>query len=248
MDPKLEKMPNYGTYVYCLNNPIILLDPDGKYPNPILIFHPNKGLHGTYNFRQATSYLLSLVSGVSEGIISNVTIQKRAAGQFRPFYSSYGGGGGITLGSSSANANITYTENFFDDNPESYKNKYIGDGQGHGYGQDIKTWLGISAHQVGHLPQIDKAGGLLSYLGEFVNQYSSSGNHNGAPYEVDADKGTGVFRDFNKFVDKKYGKDKLINIMKATEEIDGRKGSEGYKIKQIDKFWKEYEKSAEKTN
>ncbi|QYS92430.1 RHS repeat-associated core domain-containing protein [Flavobacterium covae] len=34
IDPLAEKFPNTSSYVYCLNNPIKLIDPDGKAPNP----------------------------------------------------------------------------------------------------------------------------------------------------------------------------------------------------------------------
>ncbi|WP_163444308.1 hypothetical protein [Flavobacterium columnare] len=34
VDPLAEKFPNTSPYVYCLNNPIKLIDPDGKAPNP----------------------------------------------------------------------------------------------------------------------------------------------------------------------------------------------------------------------
>ena len=238
VDPMAEKFPNSSPYNYCLGNPINLIDPDGRYPFPILIYNSKLGMYGGYNFTQSASHLLSLVSGVSERTIQNVTIQERAPGQYRPFYSASSGGGGITLGLNSDQANITYTENYFEDNQNAY--------DGHGYGQDIKAWLDISAHEVGHLPQIDKEGSLTSYLGEFIKQYAGAAGHNGASYEKDAEKGTTEFRNFNKFVDKTYGKDALINVMKATEKTDGYKGSELYKIKKIDKFWKEYEKSAKK--
>ncbi len=36
VDPLAEKYPNVGVYVYCLNNPIKYIDPDGMMPWPIL--------------------------------------------------------------------------------------------------------------------------------------------------------------------------------------------------------------------
>ena len=32
IDPKTHKLPSFSPYVFCLNKPIILMDPDGKYP------------------------------------------------------------------------------------------------------------------------------------------------------------------------------------------------------------------------
>ncbi|MCC9065947.1 RHS repeat domain-containing protein [Flavobacterium piscisymbiosum] len=32
VDPLVEKYPNVESYVYCLNSPVVLVDPDGKHP------------------------------------------------------------------------------------------------------------------------------------------------------------------------------------------------------------------------
>lgn len=101
---------------------------------------------------------------------------------------------------------------------------------------------------MGHLPQIEKEGGIIVYIGEFLSQYAEAGGHDGASYEKEADKGFEVFNRFSKFVDDKFGKNKLIDLMKATEENDGRKGTEFYKIEQINKYWKAYEKESKATD
>jgi RHS repeat-associated protein len=31
-DPMMEKYPGWSPYNYCMNNPVILIDPDGKDP------------------------------------------------------------------------------------------------------------------------------------------------------------------------------------------------------------------------
>ena len=231
VDPLANKYSNWNPYNYTLNNPINLIDENGLYPKPLLIFNSNIGFYGGYKFTKSATHLLSLVSGVDKGAISNVIIQKRAPGQYRPFYSAVEGGGAITLGTTSYNANITYTENYFEDDASKY--------EGHGYGQDIYEWLDLSSHEVGHLPQIDKEGGFFGYVSEFINQYSKAG-HDGAKYEKEADKGQNRFNDFNNFLNEKYGDNTLINILSATIEINGHKGTEDYKIRQIDKLWNEF--------
>ena len=37
VDALAEKMPGYSPYVYCFNNPILFVDPDGRFPEPWLI-------------------------------------------------------------------------------------------------------------------------------------------------------------------------------------------------------------------
>ena len=149
-------------------------------------------------------------------------------GHYRPFYSANSGGGAITLGRGSIGATITYTENWFEDDPNGYN--------GHGYGQNIYEWLSIASHEVGHLPQIGKEGGLFSYLFEFMKQYAQAGNHNDAPYEKEADKGSDVFDLFNHFVNNNYGSgsiETLFNSNKSQED----------KIKAIDNWWGDFQKS-----
>jgi RHS repeat-associated protein len=41
VDPMSDKYPNMSPYNYCANNPVILVDPDGRYPWPVLLKHNN---------------------------------------------------------------------------------------------------------------------------------------------------------------------------------------------------------------
>jgi RHS repeat-associated protein len=49
VDPMAEKALSWTPYNYCLNNPIRLVDPDGRTPYPITIrsFHPSNGFPGS---------------------------------------------------------------------------------------------------------------------------------------------------------------------------------------------------------
>jgi RHS repeat-associated protein len=188
VDPMAEKLNFQSPYVYAANNPIRFIDFNGLYPKSVLVYDPNIGLYGGYRFTQSAATLLSLVSGVSRFYVENAIIQERAAGQYRPFYSSNKGGGAITLGTSGYGASITYTQNWFEDDASKYNN--------HGYGQNVYAWLALSSHEVGHIPQIDEAGGLLSYVGGMVKEYAKSG-HDDAPSEKEADEGYKNFVGFN---------------------------------------------------
>jgi RHS repeat-associated protein len=221
VDPLEEKLSEVSPYNYVLNNPLSFIDPDGLYPKPILIFNQATN---TYRYTNAASHLLSLVSGVDKRKIQNAIIQPRAIGQYRPFYSSNKGGGAITLGATNYHT-ITYTENFFEDNASKY--------EGHGYGQDIYRWLSLSSHEVGHIEQIDREGGFFAYTFEFIKQYGSAGNHDGAEYEKEADIGQKVFGQFNSFIDETYGKNSLTKLFQ--NNVDP------VIVKRLDKWWGEFE-------
>jgi RHS repeat-associated protein len=232
VDPLAHKYPHLSPYVYCANNPLKYIDPNGMYPKSILKFNSNLGLYGGYKFTKSATHLLSLVTGVSKNYIENTTVQERAVGQYRPFYKANKGGGAITMGRSSWNANITFTENWFDDNKNSY--------DGHGYGQDVIGWLELAAHEIGHIPQIDKGGGLLGYLATFAKEYMQN-SHDNAPSEKEADRGREEFINFNDFVDKNYGNGAMKKLFKS-------KVSEDDKIKKIDNWWNHYKNSQKSSN
>ena len=228
-DVMFEKYFWMSPYAYCANNPIKYVDPDGLYPRSILIYNANLGLYGGYKFTPSAAHLLSLVSGVDRIYIDNTVVQERAPGQYRPFYSANKGGGAITLGTDIFNSNITYTENWFSDDPNSY--------EGHGYGQNIMAWLFLSSHEVGHLPQIAKAGNLLKYTLGFAMEYAKSG-HDNAPSEIEADKGYEVLKDFNKFIDKTFGNKSLEKLFKSNIR-------ESKKIEIITNWWNAYQDTME---
>jgi RHS repeat-associated protein len=47
-DPKADKLVQWSPHVYCINNPLVFIDPNGEYPYPITIrsFHPSAGFGG----------------------------------------------------------------------------------------------------------------------------------------------------------------------------------------------------------
>jgi hypothetical protein len=86
-------------------------------------------------------------------------------------------------------------------------------------------------------------GGLFSYVGEFAKQYFLEAGHDGAPNEIEADKGEEVFKDFNRYVNSHFGKDSLINLMNTTENTHGYFGTDEYKIRMINIYWNSYQDS-----
>jgi hypothetical protein len=234
-DPLFEKYPTLSPYAYVANNPLKYIDPDGLYPRSVLTYDSKIGLYGGYKYTKSAVHLLSLVSGVNKSYIENTVVQERSPGQYRPFYSNNNGGGAITLGTNSYSSNITFTENWFADDPNAY--------EGHGYGQDVIGWLSLSSHEVGHIPQINQKGGFLGYISSFIAEYAKYG-HDAAPSEIEADKGYNSFNSFNSFVNKTFGKDSIKNLFESDN-------SESQKIKTIDRWWgayKDFQKQQESQN
>ena len=240
VDPLFEKYVGMSPYNYCAGNPVMMVDVDGNEPKSILYYSEKAGFYrtfvgytGGYKFKEATVHLLSLVSGVDKDLIKRVSIVKRGPGHYLPWYSAYNWGGGITLGDSRFNSVIVYTENFFEDNSESYN--------GYGFGQDVITWLSLSSHEVGHLKQIDEIGNSIVYYGKILGEYIKYG-HDNAPMEKEVEKGRTNFTGFLEFTNNKYGEDSLKNLM------ENDKLCEPVKIRIIDEWWSEFTKNVTKNN
>gem|GEM_PF-666492 len=233
VDPMAGKYPSISPYAYCAWNPVRLVDVAGLYPRAILKYDANAFPHGGgYRLTSPATHLLSLVSGVKESYIANAIIVKRGLGHYVPFYSSRKGGGAITLGYSSNKSNIILTQNYFEDDASAYNNN--------GYGQNISEWLDILSHEVGHIPQIDKNGGMRGYVSNAVIEYIKSSGHDEAPSEKEADIGQTQYRRFNAFISSKYGEN-------AISELLSSRCSDKQKVQTIDKWWNEYKKSCNET-
>ncbi len=73
VDPLAEKYPNFGSYVYCYNNPIVFIDPDGRQGVGDKIKQTyQQAATWAANHPEVTSRVdgaLKLVSGVAEGVV-----------------------------------------------------------------------------------------------------------------------------------------------------------------------------------
>lgn len=58
--------------------------------------------------------------------------------------------------------------------------------------------------------------------------------HDFSPLEKQAENGSIVFRNFNKFVNQKYGANSLENLIKSNN-------TDKYKINKINVWWEDYE-------
>jgi len=70
-------------------------------------------------------------------------------------------------------------------------------------------------------------------VSSFIKEYSKYG-HDDAPSEIEADKCRDTFRDFNKFINKTFGRNSIENLFESDK-------LESQKIKVIDKWWSAYQ-------
>lgn len=191
-------------------------------------FIPGTTTPATYQFTKSAVHLLSLVSGVDKKSIQNTTLE---------FKKSDLGDGGMTTGDNSKSGNITY-----------YNTKANSPG-----------FIELSSHEVGHLPQLDDYGGV-KHIARSVGAYiveaiinldainevddSKTGKsgyatiiHDSSPLEQQAEIGSGIFRDFSKFVDDHYGKGKDRMIQKL---FNNNKNNDSIIIRKLDKWWNAY--------
>ena len=226
MDPLCEKYYNVSPYVYCLNNPVRLIDIYGLYPDFLLSFHKSPFYRADYyTLNLPAVRLMSLVSGISEEYIRKVQIMQRGFGHYYPLYSPDNGGGAITLGNTPDNVSISFTPNFFEDNKAKYS--------GHGYGQDFYRWMYLLSHEVTHIKHIKKCRNEILYIGSFLKDYIEYG-HDNTPREKEADEGMKEFNDFNTFINNNIGNNALEKLFKSVK-------SDSQKINTINLWWKIYD-------
>ena len=209
---------NLNSYGYCYQNPILYVDPNGKQANSSVLLKINqKG----YQFTQATTHLLSLVSRVNEKNIANAKVK----------FSKFGdAGASITLGSSSQKATITH---FYSDDKNYNETN----------GGSFYSFFQRNAHEVGHIPQLKNGNtvhivtSLLEYGANIADGQDWHEGHNSTK-EPEADVGENVFKDFNKFIEKNYGEKKLKKL------FENKNNSQKDIIDRIDQWWKQYKKES----
>ncbi len=98
---------------------------------------------------------------------------------------------------------------------------------------NITSFLGLMSHEVGHLPQLDDAGGNLNHLSRSGLGYIKSAiknrsisyedYHDKAPLEMAAEKGYDNFKDYNNFVNSQIGQNKLESLFKNKVSTESEK-------------------------
>lgn len=148
--------------------------------------------------------MFNITNGVDISLLSKTKIWKRGPGHYIPAYKVEDGGGAVTLPKDDYFV-IVFTENFFSaDQSTNYDNAY---------GLKPEEWMGLLAHEVGHLPQAQKEGGLLPYVFEFLKQYITSGNHDGAQYEIQAECRRSYYTAFKDFSNRYFGAGAITRLL-----------------------------------
>ncbi len=189
VDPLAEKYPNVSAFVYCMGNPIKLVDLDGLFPRKILI----KGSSDTeYKLTTVAVKLLSLVSGVNENYIQNITVKE---------WNLLPENWSMTLGNTPDNVTIKSSSSYFTDDDNSDNIKMI-----YNY-----------AHEVGHIKQIARDGD--SYVSNCTKHYILTMSHDNSPYEIEADMGYATLCAFANYARRfsKTGKDVISGIINSNK-------------------------------
>lgn len=163
-----------------------------------------------YIYRPFMIELLSRVAKVPKPVLAQTKIYSRSPVRYIPFYSAQKGGGGITLGSD-AWQNITFTENFFSTDQDYY--------MGRAYANDVSGWLGMSAHEAGHLLHAVRFRFLIVYLAFFIYQYARYG-HDAAPLEIEAERGRQELLRFQEFLGRGVLEKLIVSDLEAEVKID----------------------------
>lgn len=235
VDPISANYPWYSPYQFAGNDVIRNIDLEGLQPKSVVNFNP---FTNEYKYTKPAVRLLSLVSGVEEERISQVTIVERPGPGRAPLYDPTAGGGAMAVWD-----RIIFTENYFESTPGVYVSSA---GKEKGFGRNIWAWLSMSSHEVGHLPQADEFDhsivGKLAYLASFAGEYgitlaktgSLTDAHDKASREVEANQGKLTLKEFNRFTSTFFGKDALVDLFNSNKLNDEDK------IAKIDSWWQAF--------
>jgi RHS repeat-associated protein len=222
---------NLNVYGYCYQNPIKLVDPNGKQVNSSLLLKANfKTIYTRsgkpishqygYKFTEGTAHLLSKVSKVNKKDITNTQVD----------FSKYGdAGASITLGSSPQNATITH---FYSNDEVNYPTN----------GAAFYSFFKRNAHEVGHIPQLKYGNlvhivtSLLEYGANIVDGQDWHDGHNSTK-EPEADVGEYSFVNFNKFINDNYGSNKLKEL------FENKNNTQKDITNRIDQWWSAYQEN-----
>ena len=197
VDPLAEKYVFWGVYTYCYDSPLNHIDVEGLFPIGFVTQYTREvtrtqavGMSNTvvsytaqetyFKFTESAAYALSLVSGVPVEYIKNAELVE---------WRNQPSGNCITFGSSPNNVRILVSP------------YYINDDEG---GQDYNLWLREFSHEVSHIKQIARDKDVGVYLLKSIWGYIKTFSHDNAPREIEAEQGTNVFNQFNRFVKTKH--------------------------------------------